>query len=120
MSDHAHDAVALAAFEAMGRVHPLVCVGASHHAPKPIRLNWHHVLPKVCGGPTVPDNLIGLCDNCHISIHVLMWQMAHGVVIKKWLHPLAQLYYATRGYDEAVAMGTQLKLPNLYTVVEAG
>lgn len=33
---------------------------------------WHHILPQSWGGQTVPENLVELCDNHHVGIHVLI------------------------------------------------
>jgi len=33
---------------------------------------WHHILPQSWNGQTVPANLIELCDNHHVGVHVLI------------------------------------------------
>ena len=30
----------------------------------------HHKVPNACGGPNTEDNLITLCQNCHMRLHV--------------------------------------------------
>jgi hypothetical protein len=88
------------------------CVGYGHHRPVPLRFIWHHVLPLACGGRTVPDNLVQLCDSCHYSVHILLWQMAAA----GGFFPPAQgtkfhRAIAVRGYNAAVAAGTVHLIP---------
>lgn len=40
------------------------CRVSANHSPVPLRFVWHHILPQVCGGQSVPENLANLCDNC--------------------------------------------------------
>lgn len=85
------------------------CQGYGTHRPVPLRFVWHHILPQVCGGKTVAANLASLCDSCHYSIHILLWQMANKVPLSKGTK--AQLAFAKQGYDAAVAAGTADKIP---------
>lgn len=78
-------------------------------AHRPLRFVWHHILPQACGGQTSSGNLIALCDNCHYSVHELMWQMAHPPVTARGNRKQAAL--AARGYDAAVTAGTAGKIP---------
>lgn len=32
-------------------------------------LNWHHIIPVSCGGPTIEANLVNLCGRCHHAAH---------------------------------------------------
>ena len=43
----------------------------------PVRFIWHHILPQACGGKSERANLAELCDNCHMSIHAVLWWLAH-------------------------------------------
>jgi hypothetical protein len=85
------------------------CHGYGSHRPTPLRFVWHHILPRVCGGKTVTSNLVSVCDVCHYSIHIIMWQMANNVTPEfgsRLQHALAQ-----QGYDAAVANGTTHLIP---------
>lgn len=86
------------------------CSVAVVHSPKPRRFVLHHKLPQVCGGKSVADNLIPVCDNCHYAIHIIMWNMVHGGMITgRITHD--QLKYAQQGYDLAKAAGTEASMP---------
>ena len=42
-------------------------------------IHIHHIIPN---GPANPDNLITLCENCHIAVHKILyvsgkWKIAH-------------------------------------------
>ncbi|MGV0042001.1 HNH endonuclease [Mycobacterium colombiense] len=85
------------------------------HTPKPLRYVWHHVLPRVCGGQTVPANLASVCDVCHYGIHVLLHELAKngGKLVDHWhLGGTGRYEIALRGYQAAVAAGTVSKIPN--------
>jgi hypothetical protein len=82
--------------------------GRSHTA---LRFVWHHILPQACGGKTEPANLASLCDNCHYSVHILMWYMANGGVPATVKGTTAQTALANVGYGLAVAAGTAGKMP---------
>jgi hypothetical protein len=83
-----------------------------NHRPRPLRFVWHHILPIACGGRSVPDNEIQLCDNCHYSIHRLMSWLAHQNSVPDHLGNEEQRHYAILGYQLAVAAGTQDQMPN--------
>jgi hypothetical protein len=95
------------------------CIASDRHTPKPLRFVWHHVLPQVCGGKTVPDNLVSLCDCCHYTIHAILWGLkqgngtlpAQGKVSRRLLHTQRGAL-ALRGYAAAVAAGTVANIPN--------
>lgn len=86
------------------------CELARYHRPVPLRFVWHHILPEACGGLTQTGNLAQVCDSCHYSVHILMWQLAHpgGSTLKG---TRAQAALARQGYDQAVAAGTAAKIP---------
>jgi HNH endonuclease len=87
------------------------CEIARYHRPAPLRFIWHHVLPQACGGKTEPSNLAQLCDNDHYAVHLLMWHLAHGGIPPAVKGTRAQRALAQRGYDAAVAAGTQDQIP---------
>jgi len=80
------------------------------HRPRTLRFVFHHILPQVCGGKTGAPNLISVCDGCHYSIHILMWNMANDVLNPPHINR-GQLDYAMRGYQEARAAGTAQLIP---------
>ncbi len=94
----------------------------SAHVPVPVRFVWHHILPQEAGGQTAISNLVQLCDNCHYSIHRLMYYMRlkfEGKVLTADQAALLakpprqkQLALATQGYNGALAAGTVSKIPN--------
>jgi len=94
---------------AEGVGHATCCQSGSFHRPKPLRFVWHHILPQVCGGKTEPANLVALCDNCHYSVHILLWQLGQGTGSVTGTR--AQTRIATQGYAAAVAAGTTGKIP---------
>lgn len=88
-----------------------------YHRPTPQRYVWHHNIPQVCGGPSDEQNLVNLCDNCHIIQHVLMWRMVFdtiGLRRDKWNRQHWNL--ASRGYAGAKLLGTEQKMPKLAAV----
>lgn len=88
----------------------LSCMVTTHHAPTPHRYIWHHILPQACGGKTERANLVSLCDNCHYTIHIIMWHLANNV--KLTFRPSAHhMLYAQQGYQAAVAAGTVALMP---------
>ena len=86
------------------------CSIAVQHRPTPMRYVWHHVLPQACGGKTEAANLVQVCDGCHYSIHVLMWELANHQPVPNRCNR-AQLGYAMTGYQEADAAGTANLIP---------
>ena len=99
---------ALTFLEGIGRAEH--CEVPTDHRPRPLRFVWHHKLPQVCGGLTRPDNLASVCDSCHYSVHVLMWNMAHGVPLLHRQSP-GQLTLALEGFLAAKAAGTVDRIP---------
>lgn len=105
------------------------CVASQSHSPRPVRFVWHHVQPKEAGGVTEPSNLIEICDNCHYTIHRLMWVMACQALGKPvtpdQLAVLArpprkaQLAYAQKGFAACQAAGTIPQIPNEGGVLSA-
>jgi hypothetical protein len=59
----------------------------------------------------VAENLVGLDDNCHYTVHLLLWHLA-----QKTPPPAkgtrAQRALARQGYDACVLAGTVHKIPN--------
>lgn len=45
------------------------CVVHGYHRPRPNRTVKHHIWPQEFGGPTVPANLVLVCDTGHYNIH---------------------------------------------------
>lgn len=91
------------------------CTGSPTHRPRPTRFVWHHVLPQVCGGLTVPANLAQLCDNCHYTVHALLFELKiHAGNSGSWgrLGTVGQRGLAWQGYADALAAGTVDKIPN--------
>jgi hypothetical protein len=87
------------------------CDAYGEHRPRPLRFVWHHVLPQACGGATVADNLVQLCDTCHYAIHELLWRLKKG---EEWHRDgvRGQREIAQRGWDAAVQVGTQDLIPH--------
>lgn len=81
--------------------------GGAHTA---LRFVWHHILPQVCGGKSRTDNLAELCDNCHYSVHKIMWDLANGKPVPTGADE-GQTELAERGYTLAVQAGTQHMIP---------
>lgn len=48
------------------------CPCVKYHAPKPVELHIHHILPLSWGGPEIPANEIFICPNAHVSVHELL------------------------------------------------
>ena len=89
------------------------CAVSDSHRPAPMRYVWHHVLPKTCGGRSTAVNLVALCDNCHFSVHVLLYQMKiKGMITPSPINNRARIKLAIQGYRAAVAAGTVDKIPN--------
>lgn len=86
------------------------CAVSVHHAPRPLRYVWHHILPQVCGGKTEADNLASLCDSCHFSVHRLLWLLTRPEPMTR-ANP-AQLRLAFDGYHAALDAGTVDKIPD--------
>lgn len=112
--DHEHRT--LLVVQGLGRASS--CDGyAGGHRPRPTRYIWHHVLPQVCGGRTVKANLVQLCDNCHLTVHAILWLLAQraGEIAKVDLRGIGSLRcreLAQQGYALALAAGTVAKIPN--------
>lgn len=86
------------------------CSMARFHRPAPLRFVWHHIQPKQAGGKTETGNLTQVCDNCHYSIHRLLYLMATKQTLPK--HSKNQYLMAKMGYDRCVEAGTVAKIPN--------
>ncbi len=81
------------------------------HRPAASRFVVHHIQPQVAGGKSVPENQIVLCDNCHYTIHNLMYSMATGIP-PKIKGTREQRKIAEQGYNACVISGTVHKIPN--------
>lgn len=95
------------------------CAGYhSPHRPRPLRFVWHHILPQTCGGRTTKQNLVSLCDNCHITVHSILWLIAQhqgltaNIIRYQHIGTEEQRELAERGYQAAVALGTVARIPN--------
>jgi hypothetical protein len=55
------------------------CVVHRYHRPPPYRTVQHHIWPKAEGGPTVPENLVWVCDTGHYNVHAAIDQIRAGV-----------------------------------------
>jgi hypothetical protein len=87
------------------------CDATQRHVPTPVRFVWHHIQPQEAGGATVQANLIQVCDNCHYSIHRLMFNIANGLDLG--LVPRQSILSVARiGYTRCQAAGTVDKIPN--------
>jgi hypothetical protein len=84
---------------------------ARSHRPVPVRSVWHHLQPKEAGGETTALNLVSLCDNCHYTIHRIMWMLKASPVLPAGLNR-AQVRLARIGYERCVTAGTVDKIPN--------
>ena len=94
----------------------------SAHRPIPLRFVRHHLQPEGAGGATDDVNLIEVCDNCHYSIHRILYAMACQYLGKPLTDAQkgyltnpprqSQLAYAQKGFDLCVAAGTVDKIPN--------
>lgn len=91
---------------------PSECAAArwTHH-PVATRYVVHHLQPQVCGGLSVPENEITVCDNCHMTIHMLLYALAKGVPPRA-KGTRRQRALAQQGYDACVLAGTVHKIPN--------
>jgi len=88
-----------------------MCTAAKYHSPHPLRFVWHHIQPEAAGGLTHPGNLAELCDSCHYSTHILLWQIANGGLVVP--RPCAgQLKLAQQGFALCEAAGTVAQIPN--------
>ena len=103
-------AIAATVIPGIGRAVDCSVAPAGTHRPVPVRFVWHHIQPHEAGGATDAANLVQLCDNCHYTIHRLLWNMAKGLPQPPCR--AAQLAYAQRGYDACVAAGTVARIPN--------
>lgn len=87
-----------------------LCTAAKYHSPHPLRFVWHHIQPKEAGGLTVAANLVQLCDSCHYSVHILLWQIANGGLVVP--RPCkGQLVLAQQGFALCEAAGTVNLIP---------
>lgn len=106
----------------LGLPKPTTCQASGSHSPVPVRFVWHHIQPQEAGGLTVPENLAHVCDNCHYTIHRIMWvlrcQKLGAAVPDGWetLPPApprrAQAVLAVQGFTACQAAGTVARIPN--------
>ena len=70
-----------------GFAHPVIfdarqqfpCIVHKEHRPRPARTVQHHVWPQEFGGPTIPANLIWICDTGHYTIHAGLTRLLAGL-----------------------------------------
>lgn len=82
------------------------------HRPKPTRFVVHHVQPKVAGGSSTAANQVIVCDNCHVTLHRIMWLLKTGVAAKDLPGTKTQIKWGLKGWRAAVAAGLSQKIPN--------
>jgi hypothetical protein len=99
---------AVTSIEGMGMA--TTCQAARYHSPKPLRFVWHHIFPLACGGRTEVTNLVQVCDSCHASVHLMMWQIANGGLVVDRPNA-AQLTLARQGWQAAEAAGRAADIP---------
>ena len=90
-------------------------VSTTHRMPEVCRFPWHHICPQVCGGLSISSNLINLCDNCHMTIHRILWWLKNNPDADVRQCPYgnkAQRRLAILGYLSAKTNGTIDKIPN--------
>lgn len=58
------------------------CVVHKEHRPRPARTVRHHVWPQEFGGPSVPTNLVWICDTGHYTIHVGLALLLKGEAVR--------------------------------------
>lgn len=51
------------------------CTVHNEHRPKPLRTVHHHIWPQEFGGPTVPENLVWICDTGHYNVHAILAEL---------------------------------------------
>jgi hypothetical protein len=104
------------------RPKPTSCSVTTHHVPRVSRFVWHHIQPQEAGGITDDANLTNLCDNCHYTIHRMMFALACAQLGKP-VPPeyqdvvdnpprRAQLALAQQGFNACVTAGTVALIPN--------
>lgn len=56
------------------------CACVADHAPEPIDVEIHHVVPLAWGGPDSAANRVNLCGNAHNNVHAFLraYQRAGG------------------------------------------
>jgi hypothetical protein len=81
------------------------------HHPAATRYVSHHIQPQVTGGLSVAANLATLCDNCHYTVHMLLWHLAQNTPPPA-KGTRAQRKLARQGYDACVLAGSVHKIPN--------
>jgi 5-methylcytosine-specific restriction endonuclease McrA len=45
------------------------CSISKYHYPRVVDTDLHHIIPREYKGPTIPENLVEVCNNCHRAIH---------------------------------------------------
>lgn len=96
------------------------CTLSVYHRPKVTRYINHHIQPQAAGGYTVPDNIAQLCDNCHMTVHAVMWelhmmlggQMASTATLGSVpIGSKRQKELGRQGYNKCVLAGTSHLIP---------
>jgi len=59
------------------------CEVHKYHWPRPLRTVKHHIWPQEYGGPTVPTNLVLVCDTGHYNIHAVLDALLKGTTPPK-------------------------------------
>lgn len=104
---------------ALGKATECTAYKLASHTPAPHRFVWHHLEPEVCGGATDTVNCVQVCDNCHYTIHALLYALKQSggdtAVWRRgrtWAAPTGLRGYAQRGWELCVASGTTAHIPN--------
>src|SRR5262245_23541584 len=87
---------------------PYRCEVHRYHAPAPLALVVHHVLPRAMGGPDTVDNEVVVCDTGHRNIHRILGVLIRGAVMPRpYLASghRGELEVARRGFEAWVGAG---------------
>lgn len=85
------------------------------HRPRPLRYVTHHIQPQVCGGKSVAANEVTLCDDCHYTIHALLYRLKRSggdMAVIRGVGTRLQRKYAVLGYQRCRAAGTENLIPD--------
>lgn len=52
-----------------------VCLCRAEHAPQPLELHRHHILPQYLGGADEPGNVVWLCPTGHVGVHEILREL---------------------------------------------
>ena len=75
------------------------CKVHAYHYPKPLRTVKHHIWPQEYGGPTVPENLVLVCDTGHYAIHTILETLLAGKPLAPGFGGRNERKLARRGFE---------------------